>query len=196
MSRAAFTSSPPSPSSTFALDLDEIRRRARSHLENGAVTDAYAGDRRDVLQMLNDSLATELVCVLRYRLHQFMSATVGGIPGLAVADEFLQHANEELAHADLLAERIVQLGGKPDFSPATLATRSHTVYVESDSLRGMLTEDLVAERIAIEAYLQIIRTIGADDPTTRRLLEQILAQEETHADELSDLLQGLPPDRA
>jgi len=194
MPRAAF--SPQPATKTFALDLDAIRLRARAQLDHGAITDGYKGDRRMVLQMLNDSLASELVCVLRYRLHQFMSASVGGVAGLTVAGEFLQHANEELAHADLLAGRIVQLGGMPDFSPATLTSRSHTMYVESDTLHGMVTEDLVAERVAIEAYLQIIRELADDDPTTRRVLEQILAQEEAHADELADLLDGLPAEKS
>jgi bacterioferritin len=186
---------PPEPSShAFSLDLDAIKKRARAHLEEGANTSANQSDRPTIIKLLNDSLATELVCVLRYRNHHFMSSVVGGIAGFAVTGELLQHAQEELAHADLIAERITQLGGKPDFSPATLAGRSHSDYAVSDSLRGMLSEDLVAERIAIETYTSIIRFIGDRDPTTRRMFEGILAQEEEHADELSDFLQRLPVD--
>lgn len=179
-------------STTFSIDLDGIRKRARSHLEAGAVTDGYQGDRDTLLKLLNDSLATELVCVLRYRQHHFMSASLGGIAGYAVTGELLQHSQEELAHADRLAERITQLGGVPDFSPQTLVARSHADYAISDSLRGMLVEDLVAERIAIDTYTAIIRFVADKDPTTRRLFEEILAQEEDHADELSDFLKRLP----
>ena len=177
---------------TFSLDLEGIKKRAREHIEEGAVTESYQGDRQTILKLLNDSLATELVCVLRYRNHHFMSASVGGIAGFAVTDELMEHSKEEQEHADRLAERITQLGGEPDFSPKSLSTRSHTDYVISDSLRGMLTEDLVAERIAIETYGSIIRYIGDKDPTTRRLLEQILEKEEEHADELADFLKRLP----
>ncbi len=178
----------------FVLDLEAIKKRAQGHLEQGAVTDNYQGDRVAIVKILNDALATELVCVLRYRNHHFMSAPLGGIAGSAVKAELLQHANEELAHADLLAERITQLGGKPDFAPAVLAGRSTTDYAVSDSLRGMLTQDLIAERIAIETYGTLVRFIGDKDSTTRRLLEGILAQEEEHADELADFLKRLPVD--
>ena len=141
-----------------------------------------------MLQLLNDSLSSELVCVLRYRLHQVMSASVGGVAGLTVAGEILQHANEAPGAS-------CSSGGVTDFSPASLPSRSHTLYVESDTLQGMVTEDLLAERVAIEAYLQITRELTDNDPTTRRVLEQILAQEESRADELGDLLDGLPPEK-
>jgi bacterioferritin len=177
---------------TFSLDLEGIQKRARAHLERGAVTDGYLGDLATVLQLLNDALATELVCVLRYRNHHFRSGALGGIAGFAVKGELLQHASEELAHADLLAERITQLGGLADFAPQSLASRSATEYQVSESLRGMLTEDLVAERVAVETYGSIVRFIGDKDPTTRRMLEGILAQEEEHADELADFLKRLP----
>ena len=179
---------------TFSMDLAAIKKRARAHIDEGAVTDAYQGDRRTIIKLLNDSLATELVCVLRYRNHHFMSASIGGIAGYAVTGELLNHSNEELAHADLLAKRISQLGGQPDFAPDTLSTRSHAEYVVSTSLRGMLTEDLVAERIAIDSYGSIIRFVADKDPTSRRLFEEILAQEEEHADELADFLKRLPID--
>ena len=179
---------------TFSMDLEAIKKRARAHIDEGAVTDAYQGDRRTIIKLLNDSLATELVCALRYRNHHFMSASIGGIAGYAVTGELLNHSNEELAHADLLARRISQLGGQPDFAPDTLSTRSHAEYVVSTSLRGMLTEDLVAERIAIDSYGSIIRFVADKDPTSRRLFEEILAQEEEHADELADFLKRLPID--
>ena len=179
---------------TFSMDLEAIKQRARAHIDAGAVTDSYQGDRRTILKLLNDSLASELVCVLRYRNHHFMSAHIGGIAGFAVTGELLKHSQEEMAHADRLATRITQLGGEPDFNPASLAGRSHADYAVSDSLRGMLTEDLVAERIAIETYTAIIRFVSDKDPTTRRLFEEILAQEEEHADELSDFLKRIPLD--
>lgn len=182
------------PNRTFSLDLEAIKQRARTHINEGAVTPGYQGDRNTIIKLLNDSLATELVCVLRYRNHHFMSASLGGIAGHAVTGELLQHSQEELAHADKLAQRITQLGGLPDFAPDTLATRSHADYAVSGSLRGMLTEDLVAERIAIESYTAIIAFVAEKDPTTRRLFEEILAQEEEHADELSDFLKRLPLD--
>lgn len=175
--------------SGFALDLDGIRKRARSHVERGAVTEGYEGERETILELLNGALATELVCVLRYRRHAFMSANLGGIRGFAIHDELLQHAADELQHADRIAERIMQLGGDPDFSPQTLLERSHTDYVAGKDLTSMLKEDLVAERIAIDAYGEIIRFIGEKDPTTRRMLEQILEQEEEHADDLADFLE-------
>ena len=170
-------------------DIQTLRTRARQHIDEGAVTAGYDADRETVLKLLNDSLATELVCVLRYRRHYFMAT---GIHSKNIAEEFLAHANEELAHADLLAERIVQLGGEPDFSPDTLSSRSHAEYIAAGSLVDMIKEDLVAERIAIDSYREIIQFLGDQDPTTRRMLEGILAIEEEHADELADLLNELP----
>lgn len=169
----------------FVENIDAIRKRARKHIEMGAVTDAYAADRNAVVSLLNDALATELVCVLRYKRHYYMASGLNAEP---VAAEFLEHAREEQAHADALAERIVQLGGEPDFSPSELANRSHSEYVAGSSLQEMMREDLVAERIAIDTYQQIIRYVGNDDPTTRRMLEDILANEEEHADELASML--------
>ena len=176
-------------SSGFKLDIDRIRKQARSHVEQGAVTSGYEGERKVIVELLNASLATELVCMLRYRRHHFMSAQLGGIQGFSITQELLTHANEELAHADLLAQRIMQLGGEPDFSPKTLTERSHADYAVGKDLPSMLVEDLVAERIAIDAYGEMIRFIGDKDPTTRRMLEQILEQEEEHADELADFLE-------
>jgi bacterioferritin len=170
-------------------DVPTLRARARQHMEEGAVTAGYSADREIVLKLLNDSLATELLCVLRYRRHHFMAR---GIHSQSVAQEFLDHSNEELGHADRIADRIVQLGGSPDFAPDGIARRSHAEYVEGDSLAGMIREDLVAERIAIDSYRDIIQFLGDGDPTTRRMLEEILAVEEEHADELSDLLVALP----
>ncbi len=167
----------------------ELRTRARKHVSDGAVTADYKGDRAQVLKMLNESLATEIVCVLRYRRHYF---TAKGIHAPGVAAEFLAHSNEELGHADLLAARIVQLGGEPDFAPRTLESRSHAEYIEGSSLQDFILENLVAERIAIESYRDFIAYLGETDPTTRRLLESILAVEEEHADELADLLQQVP----
>jgi bacterioferritin len=170
-------------------NLQTLRNRARADIDQGAVTAGYSADRAAVLKLLNDSLATELVCVLRYRRHHFMAR---GIQSQSVAQEFLEHANEELGHADQLAERIVQLGGAPDFAPTGLAGRSHAEYIEGDSLASMIRENLVAERIAIDSYREAIKFLGDSDPTTRRLLEGILAVEEQHADELSDLLVAYP----
>lgn len=169
-------------------DTAVLRQRARQHIEEGAVTDGYAADREAVLQMLNSALATELVCVLRYRRHHFMAA---GIHSESVAAEFLEHANEEMEHADRLAKRIVQLQGEPNFSPDGLTARSHAEYVAGNTLREMIREDLIAERIAIESYREMIAYLGQDDPTTRRILGDILAVEEEHADELSALLEGM-----
>jgi bacterioferritin len=170
-------------------DIQALRKRARAHIEEGAVTSGYGADRKAVLRMLNGALATEIVCVLRYRRHYFMAR---GLESKGVAEEFLAHSNEELGHADQLAERIVQLGGEPDFSPAGLTGRSHAEYVEGAALFDMIKEDLVAERIAIDSYRDFIRYLADNDPTTRRMLESILAVEEEHADDLADLLQGVP----
>lgn len=166
-------------------DTRDIRERARGHLECGAVTDAYPADREAILQLLNEALATELVCVLRYRRHYYMATGLQAEPARA---QLLEHSNEELAHADRIAARIVQLNGAPNFDPTGMAERSQAEYVAADSLESMLQEDLVAERIAIESYVEMIRYVGAADPTTRRLLEDILAKEEEHAEELSSLL--------
>lgn len=171
----------PAPSSVKTL-----RHDARQHIEQGAVTADYSADRKEVISQLNAALATELVCVLRYRRHYFMAR---GIHSRGVAAEFLAHSNEELAHADLLAARIVQLGGEPDFAPTNLAERSHAEYVAGTSLRDMIREDLVAERVAINSYRDMVRYLGSDDPTTSDMLKAILAMEEEHADELADLLE-------
>lgn len=170
------------------LELDtEALDRARKDLDDGAVTPGYGPWREQIVKLLNDSLATELVCVLRYKRHHF---TAKGMASPKIAEEFLVHANEEAAHGDRLAERIVQLGGKPDFSPDTLLHRSHADYDESSDLKAMVRANLVAERIAVEAYRQMIVLVGDKDPTTRRLLEDILKDEEEHADELADLLES------
>jgi bacterioferritin len=166
------------------LDLAAIDAARRS-LDQGAVTPNYGPLREDVIRLLNDSLATELVCVLRYRRHHF---TAAGLASPKIADEFLVHANEEAAHADRLAQRIVQLGGEPDFSPDSLTRRSHAAYDDSSNLKDMIRANLIAERVAIETYSQIIGLIGDKDSTTRRLLEDILADEQEHADELKDWL--------
>ena len=173
----------------FLTDVQALRKRARQHIDEGAVTFGYSADRETVLKLLNDSLATEIVCVLRYRRHHFMAK---GIQSKGIADEFLAHSNEEQGHADQLAERIVQLGGEPDLSPEGLVSRSHAEYVEGATLLDMIKEDLIAERIAIDSYRDIIQYLGDKDPTTRRMLESILAVEEQHADELADLLQEVP----
>jgi bacterioferritin len=179
----------PDPTNPFLTDVSELRRRARVNIERGAVTEGYRGDVSTVIELLNQALATELVCVLRYKRHYFMAS---GIHAQAVAAEFLEHANQEQGHADQLAERITQLGGAPDFNPQGLATRSHSEYVEGATLIDMLKEDLVAERVAIESYSEMIRYVGDKDPTTRRLLESILAVEEEHAEDLKTLLETLP----
>jgi bacterioferritin len=175
-------------SQDFLTDIQTLRRRAREHIERGAVTSGYAADRETVIKLLNEALATELVCVLRYKRHHFMAA---GISADSVATEFAEHATEEQAHADQIAARIVQLGGEPNFSPDGLATRSHAEYVEGGSLAEMIREDLVAERVAIDSYREMINYIGADDSTTRRMLEEILAKEEEHAEDLVTLLSGM-----
>jgi bacterioferritin len=173
----------------FLTDVNEIRKRAREHIEEGAVTTGYQADRDTVVKLLNDALATEIVCTLRYRRHYFMAK---GINSTSVAAEFREHADQELEHADLLAERIVQLGGEPNFSPDGLLTRSHAEYVEGTSLVDMIKEDLVAERVAIDSYREIVQYLGEKDPTSRRVMETILAQEEEHADDMADLLAGFP----
>jgi bacterioferritin len=169
----------------FLTDIKTLRARARKHIENGAVTEGYKADRKTVIKVLNEALATEIVCVLRYRRHYFMAS---GINADSVAAEFLQHSNDEQGHADQIAQRIVQLGGEPNFSPEGLLTRSHAEYVEGETLTDMIKEDLVAERIAIDSYRDIVQYLGNDDPTSRRLMETILAVEEEHADDLVSLL--------
>ena len=172
----------------FMTDIQTLRARARQHIENGAVTEGYRGDRETVIRLLNEALATEIVCILRYKRHYYMAT---GIHAQAVAAEFLEHANEEQGHADSIAERIVQLQGSPNFNPEGLLTRSHAEYIEGESLVDMIKEDLVAERIAIDSYGEMIRYLANDDPTTRRMLEGILAMEEEHADDLATLLERL-----
>ena len=172
----------------FKSDLEAIRRRAREHMGDGAVTGAYKADRQQVIKVLNEVLATEIVCVLRYRNHYFMASGINSQP---IADEFLVHANEEQGHADEVARRITQLGGNPNMNPDGLATRSHAQYAEGTTLDAMIKEDLVAERIAIETYSEIVRWLGDDDVTTRRMIEGILAVEEEHADDLSNMLARL-----
>jgi bacterioferritin len=174
----------------FLTDIKTLRARARQHIENGAVTEGYRADKDTVNRLLNEALATEIVCVLRYKRHYFMAQ---GIHSQAVAAEFLEHANEEQAHADQIAARIVQLGGEPNFNPDGLLSRSHAEYVEGGSLVDMIKENLVAERIAIDSYSEMARYFGDRDPTTRRMIEGILAMEEQHADDLASLLATLDP---
>ena len=169
----------------FLTDIKTLRERARQHIEKGAVTAGYTADRETVVKLLNEALATELVCVLRYKRHYFMAK---GIHADSVAAEFLEHATDEQGHADQIAARIVQLGGAPNFNPEGLLTRSHAEYVEGENLTEMIKEDLVAERIAIDSYRELISYFGNDDPTSRRLMETILAVEEEHADDLVNLL--------
>lgn len=169
----------------FLTDILEIRRRAREHIEQGAVTDGYKADRATVLRVLNEALATEIVCVLRYKRHYFVAS---GIHSQSVAAEFLEHANEEQGHADKIAKRIVELNGEPNLSPDGMLTRSHSEYAEGKTLVDMIREDLVAERIAIESYREIIRYLDNDDPTSRQMMETILANEEEHAEDLRTLL--------
>ncbi len=180
---------PPQPSARkgFLSDIETLRRRAREHIAQGAVTPGYHADRDTVVRLLNEALATEIICTLRYKRHYYMAK---GIHAEGVASEFLEHAQEEQQHADQIAERITQLGGAPDFSPQGLATRSHAEYVEGDSLRSMIEEDLVAERIAIDSYREIVEYLAGNDSTTRRLMEEILAKEEEHADDLASLLEN------
>lgn len=172
----------------FVSDIENIRQRARENIDNGAITTGYSADRETVVRLLNEALATELVCVLRYKYHYYMAS---GINSQAIKAEFLEHANQEQAHADQLAERITQLSGKPNLSPVGLLERSHADYVEGVDLVDMIKEDLVAERIAIDSYREMIHYIGTDDPTSRRVLEGILAQEEEHAEDMNTLLEQL-----
>lgn len=172
----------------FLSDIRELRERARRHIENGAVTETYGADVETVIRLLNEALATEIVCVLRYKRHYYMAS---GIHAQAVANEFLEHAGEEQSHADRIAERITQLGGEPNFNPEGLGSRSHSEYVEGTTLLEMIREDLVAERIAIESYGEMVRYLGSNDPTTRRLIEEILANEEEHAEDLRTLNETL-----
>jgi bacterioferritin len=166
-------------------DVEALRRRARKNVEDGAVTDVYAADRKEVILRLNDALATELTCVLRYRRHYYMA---DGISSDAVKEEFKDHAEEEQEHADKIAQRIVQLGGAPDMNPATFAARSHSEYVEGTSLADMVKENLIAERIAIESYTEIINYLEGKDPTSHKLMREILAKEEEHAEDMASLL--------
>lgn len=170
---------------SHSKQIQEIRDRARQHIDDGAVTRDYGLDRERAVAVLNEALATELVCVLRYKFHYFMAT---GIHSTAAKAEFLEHANEEQVHADQIAERIKQLGGKPEMNPASLTGSSHSEYKEGDTLAEMLKEDLVAERIAIESYRDMVKFFGEKDSTTRRMLEEILAKEEEHADDIADLL--------
>lgn len=169
-------------------DVTTLRERARHNVDQGAVTEGYTADREEILRLLNESLATELVCTLRYKRHYYMAT---GLKASTAAEEFLEHANQELEHADKLAERITQLGGEPDFNPDNLSRNSHAQYVAGNTLKEMVYEDLVAERIAIDSYREIIQYIGESDPTTRRIFEDILAQEEEHADDMADILADL-----
>jgi bacterioferritin len=169
------------------VSIKSLRADARKHIELGAVTPGYTGDRAEVLRQLNAALATELVCVLRYRRHYFMAR---GIHARGIAQEFLAHSNEELEHADRIAARIVQLGGEPHMDPDGLADRSHAEYAAGTNLLDMVREDLIAERIAIDSYRSTVKYLGTDDPTTSDLLKSILAVEEQHADELADMLAG------
>jgi bacterioferritin len=176
------------PNQPFLSDIQELRRRARKHIEKGAVTENYKADIDTVLRVLNEALATEIVCVLRYKRHHYMAR---GLNAQSVADEFAEHATEEQTHADQIAERITQLGGEPNFNPEGLAMRSHSEYVEGKTLTDMIREDLVAERVAIESYSEIVRYLGENDPTSRRMMEEILAKEEEHADDMNTLLDKL-----
>ncbi len=173
---------------TTLSDVKALRNRARQNIESGAVTEGYSADRKKVIKLLNEALATEIVCVLRYKRHYFMAS---GINAQSVAQEFLQHANEEQVHADQIAQRIVQLGGEPNLSPDGMSGRSHSEYMEGKTLLGMIKEDLIAERIAIDSYREMIQYLSNDDPTTRRMLETILAMEEEHAEDLVSLLKEL-----
>jgi len=170
--------------SSFLSNVKTLRARAREHIENGAVTPSYAGETSTIVRLLNEALATEIVCVLRYRRHYFCAE---GALAESVKEEFMEHAQEEQEHADQIAERIVQLGGKPNFNPVGLDTRSHSEYVEGSSLKEMVKEDLIAERVAIQSYTEMILFIGDKDPTTKRMLESILAKEEEHAEDMASI---------
>lgn len=172
----------------FVTDIEEVRLRARRHMERGAVTEGYRADRETVIKILNQALATEIACVLRYKRHYFMAS---GIHAQAVAEEFLEHAKEEQEHADQIAERITQLDGEPDLNPEGMLTRSHSGYVEGANLVDMLREDLVAKRVAIDSYSEMVRYLGDNDPTSRRMMEEILSKEEEHADDLKTLLETI-----
>src|SRR6266850_4281281 len=172
-------------SKPFLTDIKTLRERARQHIENGAVTEGYKVDRETAIKVLNEALATEIVCVLRYKRHYYAAT---GLNSEGVKAEFLEHANEEQGHADQIAERITQLGGEPNLNPEGLLTRSHSEYQQGDTLEDMIKEDLIAERIAIESYSEIVRYLGNDDVTSRRMMESILAVEEEHADDLARLL--------
>lgn len=190
-SKPTSTNAKPSTKQPFLTDMKTLRKRARQHITDGAVTQGYGGDTKTAVQVLNAALATELICVLRYKRHYFMAR---GIHSGTVAAEFREHAGEEQEHADLIAERIVQLGGEPDFAPDGLSARSHSEYVEGSTLIDMIQEDLVAERIAIDSYREMIAYFSSFDSTTRKMLEEITATEEEHADDLADLLENLPRD--
>lgn len=187
MADVAAKQSSQSSGQPFLTDIQTIRERARQKMHQGAITDGYAADRETVAQILNEALATEIVCTLRYKHHYYMAS---GLNAESVAQEFLEHAQQEQGHADQIAERITQLGGNPNFSPEGLQTRSHSEYVEADTLKKMIEEDLVAERIAIDSYREIVQYLGDNDPTTRRMMEDILAVEEEHADDMASLLEG------
>lgn len=174
----------------FLTDVKTLRERARQHIEEGAITQGYKADRNIVVRLLNDALATEIVCYLRYKYHYFMAT---GIASAGAASEFLEHANEELEHSDWLAERIIELDGKPDFNPDGLVSKSHAEYVEGDTLIDMIKEDLIAERIAIDSYREMAEYFGDKDPTSRRLMEKILEVEEEHAADMQSLLEQHNP---
>lgn len=176
----------------FLTDVKTLRERARKHIEQGAVTEGYSANRENVINILNEALATEIVCTLRYKSHYYRAS---GIKANVAAEEFLEHAEQEQQHADWLAERIVQLGGKPNFNPEGLLSRSHAEFIEGENLREMIVEDLVAERIAIDSYREVVKYLGDQDPTSRRIMEDILAQEEEHADDMAGLLEGLDTPR-
>jgi bacterioferritin len=177
-------------SMSFISNIEQIRQQARKKIEDGAMTQDYQLNPEEAISILNEALATEIVCTLRYRFHYFMAS---GIHSAAAADEFLEHANEEQEHADRIAKRIKQLGGKPEMNPAIIAKTSHTDFAEGSTLSEMLKEDLIAERIAIETYREIVTYFGEKDPTSRRMIEDILAVEEEHADDLADLLFAMEP---
>lgn len=190
MSKKTVANQPKSTSKTGTAGLTDVatlRRNARKNIDKGAITDTYSADKATVIKLLNEALATEYVCVLRYYRHYFMAS---GMLADSVKAEFLEHAQQEQAHATMIAERIVQLGGEPDLNPDTLTKRAHAEYKEGKDLRDMVKEDLIAERIAIDSYRGMINYIGDRDTTTKRILEHVLAQEEEHADEFADLLNG------